>query len=167
MPTQTPKTVFLLRLLQLNIYNHIVDWVGEFDLSPIHYMVMSILGSRGSWSTADLARRFHIAPQSMNEVVATLLKKKLIIRRESPDHKRILHIRLTAAGKRLLEKCDKGVDRIEQDVFKDFSPLELAGFRDLMSRALMQFTPNDDKSNSVIGVSRRSSPAATNRDDRV
>ena len=166
MPIQKPKTVFLLRLLQLNIYNLIVESVRDFDISPIHYMVMSILNTRGSWSTADLARRFHIAPQSMNEVVATLLKKKLITRRESPDHRRILHIRLTAAGRKLVEKCDKCIDRIEQETFKDFSPLEVSGFRDLLSRALLQFTPNDHKSNSVIDVSFRA-PSTPSANDRI
>jgi DNA-binding MarR family transcriptional regulator len=159
MPIQKkPKTVFLLRLLQLNIYNLIVDAARDFDISPIHYMVMSILNSRSGWSTADLARRFHIAPQSMNEVVATLLKKKLISRRVSPDHKRILHISLTAAGKKLLERFDRAVDRVEHESFKDFSAGELLQFRELLKRALVQFTPNDHKSNSVIGASPRSSP---------
>jgi|SRR5579862_8836982 len=145
MLSQKPRTIFLLRLLQLNIYNLLVERLGEFELTPIQYMVLSILASRGSWSTAELARRFHIAPQSMNEVVATLRRKKLIERRESAEHRRILHIRLTASGTRLLEKCDKAVDRIERTAFKEFSAEEIALFRALMNRALVKFAAREQR----------------------
>ena len=121
MSQQKPRTIFLLRLLQLNIYNMLAERLEKFETKPIQYMVLSILASRGSWSTAELARRFHIAPQSMNEVVASLRKKKLIERRESAEHRRILHIRLTASGMRLLAKCDKAVDRIERAAFREFA----------------------------------------------
>ena len=139
MALQRPRTIFLLRLLQLNLYNALVDRLSEFEVKPAQYMVLSIVASRGSWSTAELARRFHIAPQSMNEVVASLEKRRLIERRLSAEHRRILHSRPTATGLRLLEKCDKEVDRIERAAFKEFAPAELGLFRDLLSRALLKF----------------------------
>jgi DNA-binding MarR family transcriptional regulator len=146
MSAQKPRTIFLLRLLQLNIYNLLVERLMEFELTPLQYMVLSILGSRGSWSTADLARRFHIAPQSMNEIVTSLRKKKLIERRESSEHRRILHIRLTTNGTRLLEKCDKVVDRIERAAFRESTSAEIAYFRDFLNRALGKFTAPEGRS---------------------
>jgi DNA-binding MarR family transcriptional regulator len=110
-----------------------------FDLTPIQYLVLSLASRSGSWSTADLARRFDIAPQSMNEVIAALEGKKLIARRESPDHRRILHIRLKPSGVRLLQKCDGAVDHIERCAFGGFSPSELTVFRDMISKALSTF----------------------------
>src|SRR5262245_30735349 len=133
------RTILLVRLLQLKLYNRMVEALRLFDLTPLQYLVLSLAGHRGTWSTAELARRFEITPQSMNEVVAILEGKKLIARRESPDHRRILHIRLSAAGVRLLKKCDGEVDRIEQSVFGRFSPKELALFRDLIAKGLSAF----------------------------
>ena len=146
MSVPKPRTIFLLRLLQLNIYNLLVDRLMEFELTPLQYMVLSILGRRGSWSTADLARRFHIAPQSMNEIVTSLRKKKLIERRESSEHRRILYIRLTTNGTRLLETCDKAVDRIERAVFRESTLAEIARFRDFLNRALVKFTVREGRS---------------------
>src|SRR6185503_6510124 len=80
MAAQKPRTIFLLRLLQLNIYNLMIERLRPAGLTPIQYLVLSILSRRGTWSTAELARRFHIAPQSMTEIVASLQKKKLIAR---------------------------------------------------------------------------------------
>jgi len=151
MPSQKPRTIFLLRLLQLNIYNLLVERLAEFELTPIQYMVLSILASRGSWSTAELARRFHIAPQSMNEVVSSLQRKKLIERRESAAHRRILHIRLTVSGTRLLGKCDKAVDRIERGAFKELSAGEVTMFRSLLGRALEKFAAREPGPHAATG----------------
>ena len=75
----------------------------------------------------------------MNEVIAVLEGKKLIARRESPGHRRILHVRLKASGTRLLQKCDGEVDRIERSAFHGFSPTELKAFRGMISKALSSF----------------------------
>jgi len=150
---KSARTILLVRLLQLKLYNEMVESLRLFDLTPLQYMVLSLSGHRGSLSTADLARRFHITPQSMNEVIAALEGKKLIARRESPDHRRILHIRLKAAGTRLLQRCDGEVDRIERSVFRDLSPRELTVFRGMISKALFVFEE------SVSNSDRPASPA--------
>jgi DNA-binding MarR family transcriptional regulator len=150
MAAQKPRTIFLLRLLQLNIYNLMVERLRTAGLTPIQYMVLSILSRRDTWSTAELARRFHIAPQSMTEIVASLQKKKLITRSKSLAHGRILNIRLTAAGTRMLERCNLVVDRLERAVFADFDADELAQFRDLLGTVLLQFAP-DAKAKRRLG----------------
>jgi len=136
MAPSKPRTIFLLRLLQLNSYNFLVERLRPFDLTPIQYMVLSISSNHGSWSTAELARRFQIAPQSMTEIVALLESKKLIARSKSAEHGRVLTIRLTAAGLRCLEKCDRAVDKLEREAFAAFAADELALFRELVNKAL-------------------------------
>ncbi|HEX4192158.1 MAG TPA: MarR family transcriptional regulator [Stellaceae bacterium] len=142
MAAQKPRTIFLLRLLQLNIYNLMVERLRPAGLTPIQYMVLSILSRRDTWSTAELARRFHIAPQSMTEIVASLQKKKLIARSKSLAHGRILNIRLTAAGTRVLERGNLAVDRLERKVFAAFDAGEMTQFRDLLGTALLTFAPD-------------------------
>ena len=136
---KSARTLLLVRLLQLKTYNELVEALRRFDLTPLQYMVLSLASHRGSWSTADLARRFHIAPQSMNEVIAALEAKKLIARRESPGHRRILHIRFTAAGSKLLAKCERAVDRVERSIFRNFDRKELTLFRGMLAKALAGF----------------------------
>lgn len=136
---KSARTLLLVRLLQLRLYNEMVESLRLFELTPLQYMVLSLASRGGNWSTADLARKFDIAPQSMNEVIAVLEGKKLIARRESPGHRRILHVRLKASGTRLLQKCDREVDRIERSAFHDFSPAELKVFRGMISKALSSF----------------------------
>ena len=136
MPPTSARTSFLLRLLQLRIYNEMVEALRPFDLTPFQYMALSVVGHRSDSSTADMARRFRIAPQSMNEVVAALEAKRLIVRRELPAHRRILQVSLTSAGMRLLEKCDREIDGVEAAAFQALSPSELSSFRRALDKAL-------------------------------
>lgn len=161
MARSKPRTIFLLRLLQLNIYNLLVARLRSCDLTPIQYMVLSILGSRGVWSTAELARRFQIAPQSMTEIVSLLENKKLIARRKSASHGRILDIRLTTAGTRALQKCDRAVDKLEREAFAKFDVGEITSFRELMAKALLTIrSPRQDEKRSRIGHRSNSDSAA-------
>lgn len=155
MAGKSARTLLLVRLLQLKTYNELVAALRKFDLTPFQYMVLSLASHRGSWSTADLARRFDIAPQSMNEVIAALEGKKLIARREAPDHRRILHIRFTAAGARLLQKCERKVDRVERSIFRDFDRRELTAFRAMISKALSGFKDDLGSSPNPTPVSPR------------
>jgi hypothetical protein len=49
-----------------------------------------------------------------------------------------------ASGTRLLQKCDREVDRIERSAFHDFSPTELKVFRGMISKALSGFEQDVD-----------------------
>ena len=130
------RTLLLVRMLELELYHRMLESLALFELTPTQYMVLSLASDHASLSIADMARRFQIAPQSMNQTVAMLLRKRLIGRRESPAHKRILHIKVTAAGKRLLARCDAVIDQVEHSAFGDLAPRELSALRDLLGRAL-------------------------------
>jgi DNA-binding MarR family transcriptional regulator len=160
MAAQKPRTIFLLRLLQLNIYNLMVERLRPAGLTPIQYMVLSILSRRGTWSTAELARRFQIAPQSMTEIVAVLQKKTLVARSKSLAHGRIVNIRLTAAGIRRLDRCNLAVDRLERAVFADLDAGELAQFRDSLGTALLKFAAPGRKNGRRGATKAAAGPAS-------
>jgi DNA-binding MarR family transcriptional regulator len=130
------RTLFLLRVLQLELYNEMVERLLDFQVTPAQYMVMSLAGRHANYSSADFARRARTTPQSMNETIAALEKKKVIERRESPANRRILHVRLTSAGTRLLARCEAVMDEIERMAFADFSAKELNAFRGLLAKSL-------------------------------
>lgn len=93
------------------------------------------------WSTSELGRRFQMTPQSMNEVVASLERKELIVRSKSAYHGRILDIHLTAKGVRKLETCDREADKFEREAFAQFSSGSVDSFRDHLNAALANLNP--------------------------
>jgi DNA-binding MarR family transcriptional regulator len=131
--TRAARTSYLLRQAQLRIYAAMVERLGALGLTPVQYMVLSLSSREGGLSSADLARRTQITPQSMNEVIAALHRKGLIRRHEAPENRRILRVVLTKEGNRLLPECERQMDRLEAEFFRCFDKNELAAFRDLLS----------------------------------
>jgi DNA-binding MarR family transcriptional regulator len=75
-----------------------------------------------------------MTPQSMNELVAVLQRKKLIKKAVDPSHKRILRITLTAKGIQTLDACNRELDRVEESLLGSFQTDDLEKLRELIAR---------------------------------
>ena len=126
---KSARTSYLIRQAQLLTYMYIAEALREYSLTPMQYMLLSFSRRSGELSSADLARRFAVTPQSMNEAIATLQSKRLLSRKKAAEHGRILRISLTPEGSKLLKNCDRKVDAVERDLFAAFSESELQEFR--------------------------------------
>lgn len=124
---------YLLRQAQVALSQQLSDVVQEFGLTPSQYTVLSIVKEHpeGIFSAA-LARRLGVAPQSSNEIVASLERMDLIRRAEDLGYRRVLLVCLTTKGAALLNKCDKQVDRFEQKFYGGLSASEQALLRKLL-----------------------------------
>lgn len=130
---KTPRLSYLLRQVQLANRQQLEGGLRVFGLTPSQYMVLSIISDHheGMFSAA-LARRLWITPQSSNEIVASLEKMELIRRVEDVGSRRVLRVGVTVKGRALLTKCEKAVDRFEQDFFGALTPDEESQFRELL-----------------------------------
>jgi len=109
---------YLLRQAQVALSQQLAEILQEFGLTPSQYMVLSIIKEHktGIFSAA-LARRLGVAPQSSNEIIAGLERSELVRRAEDADNRRVLRLGLTPKGSALLAKCDRRVDRFEQQFY--------------------------------------------------
>jgi DNA-binding MarR family transcriptional regulator len=123
------RTIYLIRQVQLASGNALQERMQSVGLTAGQYTAMSMLGHRGELSSAALARKLNITPQSMNEVIATLGQKKLVSREEALDNRRVLLVRLTVAGRRQLDACDGMVNKLEEEFLGCLSGKELTAIR--------------------------------------
>lgn len=110
----------------LNQANHAVRSrfeaaLSELEMTGIQYTVLSVIGRHEGLSSAELSRRFFVTPQTMNELIGGLQRRKLIVRKADPANRRILRMSVTEAGATLLRRCDELADAVERDVFGDMS----------------------------------------------
>jgi len=133
-----PRTSYLVRQLQLRIYAKLADQLKAFELTPAQYMVLSLSTHQAERSSADLARRAQMTPQSMNELTAPLFRKGFVKRRPHPEDSRILLLSLTKAGQRLLARCDKLMDQVEAEVFGCLDHRHLTLLRASLSKVLSE-----------------------------
>jgi DNA-binding MarR family transcriptional regulator len=141
-----PRTSYLVRQIQLRIYAKLAEELKEFDLTPAQYMVLSLSTGHVERSSADLARRAQMTPQSMNELTAPLFRKGFVKRRPHPEDSRVLLLSLTKAGQRLLARCDKLMDQVEEEIFGCLDHQHLTLFRASLSKVLSETKRTEAKS---------------------
>jgi DNA-binding MarR family transcriptional regulator len=129
------RTAYLLRQAQLATHAALEAALAPLGVTPTQYAVLSLIASATRpRSSADLARRAGVTPQAMAEMIAALEAKGLIRRAESPDNRRILHIRPTRRGHTLLARCEAAADTAEAAAFGMLSPAERASLDALLRR---------------------------------
>jgi len=126
-----PRAMFFLNQANHAVRTRLEAALAPLRLTGIQYTVLSVIGSREGLSSAELSRRFFVTPQTMNELIGGLQRRKLILRKEDPANRRILRMRLTAEGKRMLQACDAAADAVERDVFSFLPAESYERFRDL------------------------------------
>jgi DNA-binding MarR family transcriptional regulator len=122
-----PRLSYVIARLERALRAAINDRVKPHGLTTLQYTTLSVLGTRGELSNAQLARRSYMTPQAMSEVIEALEAKGLIRRDPHPNHRRIYPAALTAKGREVLSECDRAVDELEEQVLRDLSPTERAG----------------------------------------
>ena len=128
--------MYLARRLQILVRDEIEGALAPLGITASQYMALSMLGRRDGLSSAQLARRFGIEPQSMTGIIKSLEARRLISRREADSNRRILRIRLTNAGRNCLDACEAIVDRTEDGLFANLGQTELTILRQLLLKVL-------------------------------
>jgi DNA-binding MarR family transcriptional regulator len=132
-----PRTLYLIKRAEIEVTSRMAVTLEDFDITPIQFTVLYFVDyDKGDLSSAQLSRRFSMTPQSMNELVAVLERKKLLKKEADPSHKRILHLRLTAKGKKLLADCNAALDTMEEILLKGLSDKETQTLRNLIGKIL-------------------------------
>jgi DNA-binding MarR family transcriptional regulator len=130
------RTIYLVKRLETEAGIALDRALRDQNVTGGQYLILSLVSREGGRSSAELARRAFITPQSMNEVVAALETKGYIRRTENPENRRNLQVGLTREGRRLLAACDKAVDHAEDAFLSVLKPTQLAEFRAAMELLL-------------------------------
>ncbi len=102
------------------------DYFSQFDITAQQYNVLRILRGRYPkvYSTSDIRDRMLDKMSDASRIVDRLLKKKLVERSTNKADKRLVDIRITEQGIRLLKIMDKTIDSHAQLPFKNLSGKE-------------------------------------------
>jgi DNA-binding MarR family transcriptional regulator len=130
------RTFYLVKRLETEAGNALDVALQDYDITSGQYLILSLVSREGGRSSAELARRAFVTPQSMNEVIGALEAKGYIKRTENPENRRILQVSLTREGRRLLDRCEKSVDVAEAAFHSVLTPKKLAEFRATLERLL-------------------------------
>lgn len=129
------RTIFLVKLLEGETRLLLDSILRKYGYTTAQYTVMSVIeNSRTPYSSAGLARRLRITPQSANETVASLDGRRLLLRKPDPSNARVRLIALSAKGRAVLADLDRQVGEAETRMMDVLTEDELKTFREQLRR---------------------------------
>ena len=133
MPKPSVGTVYLLKRAELAVRSCIEVALAQFDLTPAQFLLMVRLRDRSKLSAAALARDIGVRPQSIIGLTGPLERHGLLEREPSVAHRRILHIRLTASGRKLLAEASAVAGQLEEEPLSGLSAAQLSQLQESLT----------------------------------
>ncbi len=135
--SETPHSfIYLLKHTELAVRGCVEVALEQFGLTPNQFLMLLRLSHKEGQSAAELARGIGVRPQSLTEIINPLADKGLIAREESPEHRRILRISLTAAGRQMLARATRIGQQLEKELVMDLSAEEYAALLTALGKVL-------------------------------
>ncbi len=102
---------FLIRRLH-QIHGYLFSQqTAEFGITPVQYSVLTSLNEHGAMDQVTIAREVGLERTTVAEVIARVESRGLVSRKSSTLDQRVKIVKLTAKGKRLVEKMGSAVTR--------------------------------------------------------
>ena len=139
MNTDTPPRLANLatwQLSQVAARSHRVlhGRLAQAGVSGYDYRILAVLGDLGPSSQADLGRAAALDRRDVTHTVRNLEARALVTRRADPTDGRQMLVELTAAGRSLLERLDRVLERVQAEVFSVLSDAERRSLTRLLEK---------------------------------
>ena len=114
------------------------DVLSTQAVSVSQYTALSMIESHAQMPNARLAERVMVSPQAANALIKSMQGQGWIERKPDPKHGRVINIRLTAHGRRVLSRCDAEIADLEQTMLGGIPESERRHLRATMRSLLRQ-----------------------------
>ena len=137
----SPLTLYLVKQLEQVIRALLDDALRPMGVTTLQYTALSVLERRSGLSSAQLARRAFVRPQTMHEMVLSLAERGLIERKHAPNNQRVLLSNLTESGRELLDSCRPAVQDVEEKLLGGMSEERRTEFRGALEHGFQRLAP--------------------------
>jgi MarR family transcriptional regulator, lower aerobic nicotinate degradation pathway regulator len=131
--SKTPGLAMLLAKLSKVVYRKTEEALP--GISVKEYMALSNLDERGV-PQARLAESLHMDENNLVLLLNGLEEAGSIARRRDPDDRRRHIVEITPGGKKVLERAERGMAKLEEELLAALSPSERAKLKQLVRRVL-------------------------------
>jgi MarR family transcriptional regulator, organic hydroperoxide resistance regulator len=104
----------------------------EVGLSAATWFLLTMLIDEEGISQGEVSHRFEIDPSRVTRLAQRLEKEGLLCRERDPEDNRVVRLRATEEGGRLIESRQERRERFEERIGQEFAPEELAEFRRML-----------------------------------
>jgi MarR family transcriptional regulator, organic hydroperoxide resistance regulator len=119
----------LMPLLGLAFWRMKHAFEREVGLSAATWFLLTMLIDEDGISQGEVSQRFEVDPSRITRLAQRLEKEGLLRRKRDPEDNRVLRLRATEEGRLLIESRQERCEGFEDRARREFSPEELAEFR--------------------------------------
>ena len=117
------------------------DVLDEFDLTPAQFGILVHAAREPGVSSAELARRINVTPQSIQTALRPLEHRGLLERHPHPVHRKVLGVVLTDRGHDLAHRADVVINDADAAMLSGFTDDEVRQFHHFLRRAMTTLHP--------------------------
>lgn len=150
MERQRPSTIYLLHQTSQGLRSRLEQALRPLGVTGLQYTILGLLARHEGLSSADLSRRFFVTQQTMNQVIAGMTKRGLIMRVASRTNRRILRMTLTTEGVNLLASCEMIAAPVEEEALSSVPSEHLEQMRQHLRLLLRQLRTAGGDANVVV-----------------
>lgn len=125
---------YLIKEIQQDLRKRMDRTLTELGLTTPQYSVLAELNQFSGLTSAELARKSFVTPQTMSLIVQKLEERGLVARRDSATNAKILNTEITAAGLQLLEQAHLKVGRVQSELFDCLTDQESATLSQVLKK---------------------------------
>lgn len=112
---------YILKRAQQSLRTRVDTQLRAMEITLPQYVVLSSVAMSPGISNADLAKAAFVTPQTMQGILSTLEKRKLLARSQDPEHGRRLMTQLTADGQVAVKAAEIEIIKIEKVMVSSIS----------------------------------------------
>jgi len=157
----------LFRRMQQIAVAIFMEECAALDLTPVQYAALVAIRDDPGIDATRLSALVAFDRSTLGNVLERLEAKAMIVRRSTPDDKRVKVLHMTAKGRRLLAKAMPAVDRAQERMMSPLVPSERKTMMALLAKLVHL---NNDISRAPLRIDRgqersktRPAPAARRR----
>jgi DNA-binding MarR family transcriptional regulator len=137
---QQPLVLYLVKQLELAARSVMDERLRPLGVTTLQYTALSVLARRDDLSSAQLARRSFVRPQTMHQMIQALAERGLVERRADPSNRRVLLVGLSEQGRSLLRECEPLVGEIEDRMLAGMPEEQREAFRNALVQGCAQLS---------------------------
>ncbi len=138
-----PRTLYLIKQLQYKTYVRLEDALRPLGITSAQFRIMTTLRDHARRSSAELSRMFGVKPQTIIKQIAILEGRELVVRSVAENNKRVLEVKLSSEGERVLSLATAKAIELDKTVLAILEPGELEQFRAITLKLLKSLDKTD------------------------
>jgi MarR family transcriptional regulator, organic hydroperoxide resistance regulator len=107
---------------------------GQYGLTGPQLVVVKLLEPVGQLSLSELSWKIRARNSTVTGIIDRMERERLVVRRRSEDDRRVVHIELTAKGRRLASEIRVEPMEILRTVLSELSPRDAADLKRIVTK---------------------------------